>query len=149
MAKRRHEEFKAHDFATKYLVVFSPLPTFRDLTPEAYREKVTALVREIEDKGARDRGEDPESGSVQGFLQGSLQAPQEVTEVDYGVAAEALLSGRPDAVSWFPDGSYLHPNLLWPRSPGIPRREREASSETSIPVPALPTRPRCGHHESR
>ncbi|MCP4573827.1 MAG: hypothetical protein GY838_15830, partial [bacterium] len=43
MARRRHEEFEPHDFATKYLVDFSPLPAFRDLSPEAYREKVTAL----------------------------------------------------------------------------------------------------------
>ncbi|MCP4656715.1 MAG: hypothetical protein GY856_14985, partial [bacterium] len=59
MAEHRHEELKPHGFATKYLVDFSPLPAFRELVPEAYPEKVPALVREIEDKGAPDRGHRP------------------------------------------------------------------------------------------
>ncbi len=36
MAKRRHEEFEPHDFATKYQVGLSPLPAFRERTCEAF-----------------------------------------------------------------------------------------------------------------
>ncbi len=38
---------------------------------------------------------------------------------DYGVAAEALLSGRPDAVSWFPEGSYI-PAMVFVGDPAPP-----------------------------
>ncbi|MCP4654222.1 MAG: hypothetical protein GY856_02265, partial [bacterium] len=75
MAEHRHEKFETHDFATKYLVGFSPLPAFRDLTPEAYREKVTTLVREIEDEGARDRGKRPVLGVEKILSQDRFKAP--------------------------------------------------------------------------
>ncbi|MCP4573810.1 MAG: hypothetical protein GY838_15740, partial [bacterium] len=121
----------------KYLVGFSPLPAFRDLKPEAYRKKVTTLVRDIEDDGARDRGKRPVLGLEKILSQDRFKAPSKDPSktpkksprprfhvdshearaalwsefnafvADYGVAAEALLSGRLDAVSWVPVGSYL------------------------------------------
>ncbi len=69
---------------------------------------------------------------------------------DYGVAAEALLSGRLDAVSWFPEGSYL-PAMVFvgdpapPTPPPPPTREvTELEPGTvergEIPVVAIPGR---------
>ena len=78
MARRLHEEFEPHDFATKYLVDLSPLPAFRDLTPEAYREKVTALIREIEDDAARDRDGRPALGVEKILSQDRFKAPSKV-----------------------------------------------------------------------
>ncbi|MCP4656865.1 MAG: hypothetical protein GY856_15755, partial [bacterium] len=110
---------------------------FRELTPEAYREKVAALIREIEEEEARDRDGSPVLGVEKILSQDRFKAPSKAASktpkksprprfhakspearaalwgefnefvADYGVAAEALLSGRPDAVSWFPEGSYL------------------------------------------
>jgi len=166
MADRRHEKFEPHDFATKYLVGFSPLPAFRDLTPEAYREKVTALVREIEDKGAQNHGDRPVLGVEKILSQDRFKAPSKAFSkapkksprprfhakspearaalwsefnefmADYGVAAKALLSGQLDAVSWFPEGSYL-PAMIFagdpvPPTPPPPPTREVTKSETGI-----------------
>ena len=181
MARRRNEEFETHDFATKYLVDLSPLPAFRDLTPEAYREKVKALIREIEDDAARDRDGSPVLGVEKILSQDRFKAPSKKTAkkapkksprprfhvkspgiraalwaefnefvADYGVAAEALLSGRLDAFSWFTEGSYI-PAMVFagdpapPPPPPPPTREiTELEPGTvergEIPVVAIPGR---------
>ncbi|MCP4656087.1 MAG: hypothetical protein GY856_11795, partial [bacterium] len=51
------------------------LPAFRELVPDAYREKVAALVREIEDEGARDRGKRPVLGIEKILSQDRFKAP--------------------------------------------------------------------------
>jgi len=180
MAERRNEKFETYDFATKYLVGFSPLPAFRELTPEAYREKVTALVREIEDEGARDRGDRPVLGVEKILSQDRFKAPSKAASkapkksprprfhtkspaaraalwgefnaftADYGEAAKALLSGRLDAVSWFPEGSYL-PAMIFagdpaPPTPPPPPTREVTKSESGIvergeiPVVEIPGR---------
>ncbi len=68
---------------------------------------------------------------------------------DYGVAAEALLSGRLDAVSWFPEGSYI-PAMVFvgdPAPPPPPPPTREITelepgtvARGEIPVVGLPGR---------
>ncbi len=134
VAKRRGEDFEEHDFATKYLVDFSPLPAFRQLTPEEYREKVTALIRNIENDGARDRDGRPVLGVKKILSQDRFQAPSKakaaknsprprfivkspdlrdelwyefrVFRLKYGEAARSLLSGAMNAAWDFPKGSY-------------------------------------------
>ena len=49
-------------FATRYLVGFAPLPAFRHLTPEEYRDKVAELIGEIRDEGERARDGNPVAG---------------------------------------------------------------------------------------
>jgi len=133
-------------------------------------------IREIEDDAARDRGGRPVLGVEKILSQDRFKAPSKVTKksprprfhvknpgvraalwaefnefvADYGVAAEALLSGRRDAVSWFPEGSYL-PAMIFagdpapPPPPPPPTREvTELKSGTvergEIPVVAIPGR---------
>ncbi len=49
----------------------------------------------------------------------SRTLPRDSHRVEVGVAAEALLSGRLDAVSWFPVGSYL-PAMVFVGDPAPP-----------------------------
>jgi len=131
MARRRNEDVDEHDFATKYLVGLSPLPAFRELTPEEYRDKVTALVREIEDAAAQDR-DGPVLGVEKILNQDRFKAPSKRTkssprprfhvsspdvrdalwnelrifQLKYGEAARALLSGQLAAAWDFPRGCY-------------------------------------------
>jgi len=147
MARRRNEEFEPHDFATKYLVGFSSLPAFRDLTPEAYREKVTALIREIEADGARDRDGRSVLGVEKILRQDRFKAPAKLTKnsprprfivkspdvrdqlwyefrvfrLKYGQAARSLLSGDMSAAWDFPKGSYPPaPRFVGPPAPPTP-----------------------------
>ena len=45
-ARNRGLDVGRYDFATRYRVSFSPLPAFRELTPEQYQNKVAELIRE-------------------------------------------------------------------------------------------------------
>jgi hypothetical protein len=47
-ARRRGESFEKHDYATRYEVELQPLPSYQDLTPEAYRQLIADLIGEIE-----------------------------------------------------------------------------------------------------
>jgi len=108
------------------------LPAYRELTPEEYREKVTALIREIEDDQARARDGRPVLGVEKILAQDRFKAPSKVTRssprprfhvqsdavrdtlwhefrvfrLEYGEAARALLSGELAAALDFPKGSY-------------------------------------------
>jgi hypothetical protein len=154
-ARNRGLEFGYYDFATKYRVGFSPLPAFRDLPPEEYRQRVADLIGEIEDEGRRKR-EEREDDTVAGVeavlsqnpyqpptrqakrsarpvfhfqskeakesLWGELKAFME----EYRFAADALQSGRQEAIDWFPEGSY-RPQLPFL---GLPRPPRPPSPRT-------------------
>ncbi len=63
------------------------------------------------------------SGSLQVFrlgttAGGSAVRPLVPERLAFGAAAEALLSGRLDAVSWFPEGSYI-PAMVFVGDPTI------------------------------
>lgn len=51
-ARLRGESFTKYQYATQETVVLSPLPCWRHLSPEKYRERVEALVQEIEAEAA-------------------------------------------------------------------------------------------------
>jgi hypothetical protein len=113
-------------------VELSPLPAFRDLSPDAYREKVAELVREIESEGERDREGRPVAGVAKILSQDPFKPPSRTTKksprrrfhvkgkkaqadlwaelttflAKYREASEALRSGELDAASRFPAGSY-------------------------------------------
>ena len=54
-ARHRGETFDKDTYATKYEVRFSPLPCWEDLSIKKWREKVTAVIDEIEETEARRR----------------------------------------------------------------------------------------------
>jgi hypothetical protein len=54
-ARRRGEAFERDRFATPEIVVLSPLPCWRHLSPEKQRERVAEVVREIEEETAARR----------------------------------------------------------------------------------------------
>jgi len=56
-ARRQGIEFGARDFATEYSVTLTPLPCWRHLSAEHYRDAVAALVAEIENDARIRRAE--------------------------------------------------------------------------------------------
>jgi hypothetical protein len=161
-AGRRREEYGTYDYATRYEVELSPLPAFRDLSPEAYREKVTELVREIEEEGERDRDGRPVAGVAKILSQDRFKAPSTTTNksprkrfhvkgkkaraelwaeltryvAQYREASEALRSGDLEAASRFPAGSYP-PALAFVGNrpappPAAPPTRRITKSESGI-----------------
>ena len=125
------------------------------MPPEEYRQKVAALIGEIEDEGKRKRGEDDSVAGVKTILSQNPREPptrrakrsarpvfhvhsREAKEglwgelkafiEQYRFASDALKAGRMDAIDWFPEGSY-RPQLPFLGSPVPPR------------PPAPPTRP--------
>ncbi|MEM7357174.1 MAG: transposase, partial [Acidobacteriota bacterium] len=64
-ARNRGEDIGAYDFATKYQIELSPLPTYRHLEPEAYRQKVAELIVEIQDEGKAKHEGNPVAGVQQ------------------------------------------------------------------------------------
>ena len=54
-AKLRREDFGPRQYATEETVELSPLPCFRHLSPEVYRELVAGLVQEIDAEAAAER----------------------------------------------------------------------------------------------
>ena len=53
--RRRGETFDRYQFATPEIVHLTPLPCWADLSPEAYRQRVAGMVKEIEDEAAAAR----------------------------------------------------------------------------------------------
>ena len=131
-ARRRGEDFGAYDYATRYEVELEPLPSLRHLPAAVYREKVAALVVEIEEDGERARGGREVLGVEAILNQDPLRRParrakrsprpqfhavskegwrelrRAFTEFRavYLEASEALRSGDLKAVLRFPVGSY-------------------------------------------
>ena len=155
-ARNRGLEVGYYDFATEYRVDFTPLPAFRDLAPEEYRQKVAELIGEIEQEGQRRRKRDDDSvaGVDKILSQNPYEAPtrsvkrsarpvfhvrsREVKEAlwdelkafieKYQFASDELRAGRMEAIDWFPEGCY-RPQLPFL---GMPPPQRP---------PAPPTRP--------
>jgi hypothetical protein len=92
-ARRRREEYGTHDYATRYEVELLPLPAFRDLSPEAYREKVAELVREIEEEGERAREGRPVAGVAKILSQDPFQAPSRTTKKSPRLPGRELSTG--------------------------------------------------------
>ena len=135
-----------YDFATKYRVGFSPLPAFRHLPPDLYRQRVAELIGEIEEEGRRKRDGDPVAGVETILSQNPYEPPtrqpkrsarpvfhfqsrdareslwNELTAFleQYRFAADALRSGKMEAIDWFPEGSY-RPQLPFLGTPAPPR----------------------------
>jgi hypothetical protein len=61
-ARQRGQLYAYDDYATRYRIGFAPLPAFRDLSPEAYQDKVAGLIREIEEECASARDGRPVAG---------------------------------------------------------------------------------------
>jgi REP element-mobilizing transposase RayT len=54
-AELRGEDFEPRRYATEETVVLSPLPCWRHLSPEVYRERIAELIQEIEADAAAER----------------------------------------------------------------------------------------------
>ncbi len=151
-AANRGQDFGRYDFATRYLVGFSPLPAFRHLSPEQYQDRVAGLIREVEEEGKRQRDGNPVAGTEKILSQNPYEPPtrktkrstkpmfhvasrqarddlrQELGEylARYWEASEALRGGNLEAANWFPEGCYP-PALSFvgsppPRTPSPPTR---------------------------
>lgn len=131
-AKNRGQDFGRYDFATRYLVGFSPLPAFRHLSAEEYQDRVAGLIREIEEEGERKRDGNPVAGTEKILSQNPYEPPTRKTKrsakplfhvaskqaredlkqetlaylAQYWEASEALRSGNLKAADWFPEGCY-------------------------------------------
>jgi hypothetical protein len=134
-ARNRGLTVERYDYATRYLVDFSPLPAFRHLDPEEYREKIKDEIVRIEKKYERERDGNPVAGVEKILVQNPYQRPtarpprsdacplfhvhtreaKELLRVEFNAfrsifleGAEMLRScGRDLEVSnWFPAGCY-------------------------------------------
>jgi hypothetical protein len=74
-ARNQGKEVGHYDFATEYKVSFAPLPAFRHLSEEAYREMVAEIVREIEEEGEAQRDGDSVAGVARILLQNPYEKP--------------------------------------------------------------------------
>jgi hypothetical protein len=74
-AKRRGQNYGRYDYATRYLVGFAPLPAFRELSAEAYQDKLAELVREIEQEGEIARAGNPVAGVEKILSQDPYEPP--------------------------------------------------------------------------
>ena len=54
-ARLRGEDFTRDQYSAEETVVLSPLPCWRHLTPDRYRERVESLIQEIEAEAAAER----------------------------------------------------------------------------------------------
>ena len=142
-ANNRGQDFGRYDFATRYLIGFSPLPAFRHLSPEEYQNRVAGLIREIEEEGERKRDGNPVAGTDRILSQNPYEPPTRKTQrstkplfhaaskqvradlrqelavylAHYWEASEALRSGNLKAASWFPAGSFPPALAFIGRSP--------------------------------
>ncbi len=132
-ARNRGQDVGTYDFATKYRIELAQLPAFRHLSPEAYQDKVSQLIIEIQDRYRAERDGNPVAGvekilsldpyepptrhpkssSRPRFHVASRQARDELWKeyaafaTQYRMASEALRIRRnPAAIDWFPTGSY-------------------------------------------
>ena len=145
-AKNRRQDFGRYDFATRYLVRFAPLPTFRHLRPEAYEDKVAELIREIEEEGEEQRNGAAVAGTEKILSLNPYEPPTRRTQrapkplfhvaskqarddlrnefwtyqAQYWEASDALRGGNLKAASWFPEGCYP-PALAFAGPPPPPR----------------------------
>jgi hypothetical protein len=145
-ARNRGIEYGTYDFATRYLVHFAPLPAFRHLTAEEYRDKIAELLVEIQKEGEQARGGNPVAGVEKILSQNPFEPPTRRTKrsprplfhikrpevrkdlceelkaflAQYWEASEALRSGNLKAAEWFPDGCYP-PALPFNGDPPLPR----------------------------
>ena len=145
-ANNRGLDVGRYDFATRYLVGFAQLPAFRDLSPEAYQDKIVELIREIEEEGEKQRDGSPVAGVERILSQNPYEPPTRKTkrspkplfhavskeardalraeffgfQSQHQIASEALRSGHMEAAGWFPDGCYP-PALPFTGPPPPPR----------------------------
>ena len=146
-ARHCGKDFGTYDFATKYRVGFAPLPAFRELTPDAYQDKIAELVTKIEEEGKAERDGDPVAGVEKILSQNPYEPPtrkpkhspkplfhvasketwKELWEefaahlTQYRMASEALRRDRNmEAAGWFPPGCYP-PALPFVGDPAPPR----------------------------
>ncbi len=145
-AKNRGQDFGHYDFATRYLVGFSPLPAFRHLSPEDYRARIAELIREIEEEGEKQRDGNPVAGREKILSQDPYEPPTRKTKrsskplfhvaskqarddlkhelaaflAQYWEASDALRGGNLKAAGWFPEGCYP-PALAFTGPPPPPR----------------------------
>ncbi len=146
-ARNRGQDVGPYDFATKYRISLKPLPAFRHLGSEAYQDRVTQLIVEIQDEYRAKRDGDPVAGIERilsldpyepptrqpkrsprpRFHVASRQARDELRReqaefaAQYRIASEALRVHRNlEAIGWFPAGSYP-PALPFVGDPPPPR----------------------------
>ncbi len=74
-ARNRGLDVTKYDFATRFLLSFAPLPTFRHLSPEEYRARVAQLIREIEEEGREARDGNPVAGVEKILAQNPYEPP--------------------------------------------------------------------------
>jgi len=53
VARRRGEDFGKYDYATRYEIELQPLPGFRDLSADDYRDVIARLVEKIQNDAQR------------------------------------------------------------------------------------------------
>ena len=126
-ARQRGEDFGVYDYATHYRVELSPLPAFRHLTPEEYRNRVAESICRIEEMAREKRDGNPVAGVEKILGQDPYEVPTRRTKrspkplfhvaskqarddlrrelveflAEYSVASEASRGGNMDAASWF------------------------------------------------
>ncbi|MEM7354133.1 MAG: transposase [Acidobacteriota bacterium] len=132
-AKRSGQVYGAYDFATRYSIALAPLPAFRHLEPEEYRDRIAQMLVEIQREGEAKRQGDsvagvekilsqnphepptrqPKTSPRPRFHVASKEAREELLEeyfafaTQYKIASAALrLRRKTEAIGWFPEGSY-------------------------------------------
>jgi hypothetical protein len=80
VARNQGKEVGHYDFATEYEVGFAPLPAFRHLSDEAYREMMAEIVREIEEEGEAQRNGDSVAGVARVLVQNPYEKPTRKTK---------------------------------------------------------------------
>lgn len=131
-AANRGETYNTYDFATRYSIPFTQLPSFRHLSPEDYQDKVAGLIHQIEVEAEKKRDGDDVAGVEKILSQTPLEPPTRRTkrsprplfhaaskearrdflagffgfQTQYRIASDALRSGNLQAAAWFPAGSF-------------------------------------------
>ena len=157
-ARRRGEEYGTYDYATRYEVPLAPLPAYRHLSPEAYRDEVLKLIEEIQNEAAEARDGRPVLGVEAILRQDPLKRPTvkrpsrsprpqfhvatrealdelkgefAVFNLRYELASEALRSGDLEAARRFPPGCYP-PALAFNGPPPPPRPPRPPTRRMTV-----------------
>ena len=74
-ARSQDRDYGTYDFATEYRVGLAQLPAFRDLSPNAYQNRVAELILEIEEEGELLRGGLPVAGVEKILSQNPFESP--------------------------------------------------------------------------
>jgi REP element-mobilizing transposase RayT len=146
-AQRRGQEVGTYDYATRYEVGFSPLPAFRDLSPEEYQDRVAQLVLEIEERERAKRGENPVAGVEKVLRQDPYKVPTRETKRAPAPAVHA--KERSEFASFF-EQERVFLEEFWAASERLRGpRGRAAASEfpwgcypPALPFTGSPTPPR-------